>query len=175
MFEQQDNTTPLTLGCGKTQGLLSSRAQRCKAQFHQRFVCVVHRTHLSGLLTRKNIMIPMVLDQLVKIYVSWGNFLSRHRNNTILNCVHVEESHTILGTSWCEFPIHCEKQLHYLLIKSLPLFLHSFQLGVISALNKRLNVDSVLGLCRFFNIHPSLLLRNGPNHTIVPSALIYLV
>lgn len=56
-----------------------------------------------------------------------------------------EESHTdCSAVSLCECPPHCEKQLHYLEMQSLS-FLHSLLLSDITGLNKRLNVDSVLG------------------------------
>lgn len=77
----------------------------------------------------------MVPDHLVKIYEGQSKIFSDSWNNNMnLNHVHVKESQAIQDTKW-EFPIQCEKQLHYHLIKSLP-FLSCLQLNVVIAPNK---------------------------------------
>lgn len=65
-----------------------------------------------------------------------------------------------------ESPLHCEKQLHYLLIKSLPFL----RLSVTTALNKSLSVDSISAGVDF-NIHLTVICKID---MIVPSSLIYL-
>lgn len=129
---------PIDFVMWKDKGLLSSRAQQCKAHFIRGLFVSYTGTHLPGLLKGQNIMIPLVLDLLAKIYEGHGWIFSNSADTTQLSITYMLRILTpFSASSRCEFPIHCEKQLHYLLIKSLP-FLHSSQLSVITALNKRL-------------------------------------
>lgn len=133
MLERRDKTSPLTMWCEKTKALCPPAYSDARHILSEVRLCRTQDTPARPYDRTKHYDFNWTISSRSVLV----NFLS--------TCGRIFHYSSYPVSSWCWFPSHCEKQLRYLLIKSLP-FLHISQLSAITALNERLNVESLLGV-----------------------------